>query len=478
MEVKGLWLLLFTIGVAAAEVKSSDLVEIEIDGEIQKYPMTVPSADSPVVEMVKEHLLGQLDLESFVKDLGRLGGFIRVAYNGIGAAGPQFQDLQNQVQRLGLDISKLCDRSAVTIASFKTTTTTILYELKSAYQSLLKGREFLAIDSFETLASLAGKMATAAKNLQREFENQEMKVTNTLDATNLRKAKEKIKISDTRAQQEKAEMNLRMQEKLAKEHEKYEAEFRAERKRYERKEDKAISAKSGFLNRLGNIFTSSIGLGNLFDDDSTVAARASKYREKSMQKLENEKEQRRLKQAALQSMAELTHEIKMAEKTEELAAIAVKALHSASESMKKLIILTKQAAQFWERMKNHCQEIADDRTQQRIEKIVEKMSKEERIEHWSSNEFKERMFIYMSKWVALNSVSSRYLEQIRITQQDLYNYILENPTYEESRQNLQQLVENFEKDLESDQKRIEEQEFRGTKEILELEAENNQKTEL
>ena len=89
MEMQTFWLFLFATGVvSAAEVESSDLVEIEINGVIQKYPMT-PSADSPAVEMVKEHLLGQLDLESFVKDLGRLENFIRVAYNGIGAAGPR-----------------------------------------------------------------------------------------------------------------------------------------------------------------------------------------------------------------------------------------------------------------------------------------------------------------------------------------------------------------------------------------------------
>lgn len=458
------------ISTSAAE--TSDLVEIEIDGKMHEFSMAVtPPPDSPIVQMEKENLLGVLDLKSFVEDLGRLGRFIRVAFNGIGAAGPEFQDLQIQVQRLGFDISKLCDKSAVTIASFKTTTRTVLFELKSAYQFLLKNRETMALDSFSILAELAEKMAKAAENLQIEFEQQEAKVTDTLEQTMLRGAKEEIKISDFKSQQERDKMNLEVQGKLAKEHEQLEAQFRAERQRYERKEDKATSSKSGFLNKLGNIFTSSIGLGNLFDDSSDTASKVNQWRQRSIEKLENEKEQRKLKQAALQSMAELTHDIKAADGKKKLADVAVNALHRASGSMRKLIILLKQATQFWNGLKTHCQGLADDRIQQKIQKIVTVYTEDERKEHWTSNQFKEQMYYYISKWVALHSVSSTYLEQIKLTQRDLYSYIMENPTYEESRQNLKMLVDNFEKDLESAHEQIEEQDFKGDNEIRQLRAE-------
>ena len=58
-----------------------------------------------------------------------------------------------------------------------------------------------------------------------------------------------------------------------KEHAKLEAEARDERLRYERKEDKAISAKTSFLGRLGNTITSHYGLGNLFGEDEGTSAR-------------------------------------------------------------------------------------------------------------------------------------------------------------------------------------------------------------
>lgn len=465
---------------SAAAGESSDMVEIEIGDEVFQYSITTnPPVDSPIVEAEKETLRGALDLESFVKDLGRVGKYIRVAYNGVGAAGPKFQELQIEVQRLGFDISKLCDKSAVTIASFKTTTRTVLFELKAAYQFLLKNREIIALDSFSVIAELAAKMAKAAEKLQREFEGQDSKVLHTLEQTQRVGAEEKLKISDLGAEQEKTRINVQIQEDLAKEHRKLEEEARAERRRYERKEDKAMSSKSGFLNRLGNVVTSYFGLGNLFEDDSGAALKANRWRQKSIEKLENEKEQMKLKQDALQLMAEMVHDIKAMGEERDLAGVATKALHKASGSLKQLIHLLRQASLFWNHLKEHCERLADDKLQQKIQKFVAEFSEEERRDYWTSNEFKQRMFFFISKWVALHSVSSDYLEHIKLTQQDLYRYIQENPTHEESRRNLQDLGDNFEKDLISAQAEIEKRKIKANKELQQLTAEQkSEKTEL
>ncbi len=477
LTYKSLFLVFIIVTNGTSAVENSDLVEIQVDEKIFHYSMTInPPADSPVVLAEKSNLQGSLDLESFVRDLGRIGKYIRVAYNGVGAAGPKFQDLQIEVQRLGFDISKLCDKSAVTIAGFKVTTRTVLFELRAAYQYLLKNREIMALDSFSIIAELAEKMAKSAEKLQKEFESQEVKVTDTLEHTMRVGAKEVIKISDFRAQQEKNKVNIQEQEKLAKEYEILEAEFRRERHRYERKEDKEMSSKSAFLSRLGNVITSSFGLGNLFDDDSSRVLKANRWRSKSIEKLENEKEQRKLKHSALQVMAELIHDIKSMEDEKELSGIAVKALHKASGAMKQLIRLLRQAALFWNQLKEHCLRLSEDKLQHRIQKFVTEFSEKDRQEYWTSTDFKQRMFLYISKWVALYSVSSDYLDEIKLTQRDLHEYITENPTYEESKRDLKMLAENFEKDLNSAEERIKEQDFKAEKEIRQLKAQ--QKTEL
>lgn len=430
--------------------------------------VVIPSADSQIVQEEKGAFLGALDLETFVSDLGNLGSFINLAYNGIGAAGPEYQDLQNKVQRLGFDISKLCDKSAVTIAKFKTTTRTILDELKSAYEFLASNKESLALMSFSEFALLAEKMAKAAEQLQKEFESQEKKMLATLEETQQRGADSEIARSRIREQQEKNSMYLKEQEKLAKEYEKAEEEARKERRRAEKKEDKAMSGKKNILSRIGNALTSYAGFGNLFDTDSDYAERARYWREKSLRKLELEMEQRKLKQAAYQTMAELAHDIKVADKHQNLAKLAYESLTKASLTMRELIYLLAQAAIFWNSLKEHCQSLAQENL---VQKYIAVLSPEERKEYWTSEQFKTKMYRYIAKWVALHSVCSAYFDQIKVTQRDVWNYMKQNPTYEESRQNLRELVEKFEENLRSAQERIAQHNSQNTKQIEQLSAE-------
>ena len=459
-------LAIYCITAGHAETKGSDSVEIEEEiDKIVTYPVFSPPVDSPAVREQREELLGALDLKAFVEDLGRMGKYIRVAYNGIGAAGPKFTKLQIKVQKLGFELSDLCSKSGVTISRYVTTTRTILFELKAAYQFLLKGREKMALVSFSTLAKLAGKMAKAAEDLERDFRSQEVKVGDVLEETKLAGSGEDLRAVNLKAQQEQAKVDREIQERLAKEHEKLEAEFREARRSLERKEDKELSAKTGFLNRLGNVITSSVGLGKLFDDEGSAQARATRWRQKRLEKLDEEKAQRKLKQDALQSMAQLVYKIKSMEGEKEVAKVAVIALHETAGSLHKIIRLLQQAVLFWTNLKIHCENLADDEIRGNIEKFVDEVSsREERMEHWASNQFKERMFIYVSKWVALHSVSSEYLDQIKRTQKQLWDYIAESPTHEESRQNLQELADNFKEDLIAAQVEVKQQSSKAEEE--------------
>ena len=54
-----------------------------------------------------DRLLESVDLKALVKDLSRVGGFIRVAYNAVGAAGHEHTETQIEIQNLGYDITNL-----------------------------------------------------------------------------------------------------------------------------------------------------------------------------------------------------------------------------------------------------------------------------------------------------------------------------------------------------------------------------------
>ena len=70
--------------------------------------------------------------------------------------------------------------------------------------------------------------------------------------------------------------------------------------------------------------------------------------------------------------------------------------------------------------------------------------------------------------VALNCLCSEYVEHIKLTQKDLYKYIVENPTYEESRRNVGELAKIFLANLKKDQEAIAEKEFEAQKKIKAL----------
>ena len=58
----------------------------------------LPGSDTQVVLAERSKLLGHIDLRQLVQDLGRVGRCIQVAFNGVVAAGPDYTDLQIDVQ--------------------------------------------------------------------------------------------------------------------------------------------------------------------------------------------------------------------------------------------------------------------------------------------------------------------------------------------------------------------------------------------
>ena len=63
--------------------------KVKINGE--EYTPAEPLSEvSPIVEEGKDEILDKSDLYSFVNDLHRLARFMRIAYNGMKAAGTNY----------------------------------------------------------------------------------------------------------------------------------------------------------------------------------------------------------------------------------------------------------------------------------------------------------------------------------------------------------------------------------------------------
>ena len=112
-----------------------------------------------------------------------------------------------------------------------------------------------------------------------------------------------------------------------------------------------------------------------------------------------------------------------------------------------------KAALFWEKLQEHCQSLAESEIQNQVEGAL-KLPEEKRLKVWMSKGFKKRVIEFYAGWVALNDVCTKYIEQIKLAQRELYEYLTENSTYEQSRRLIPQLVKEFEADLKAAQRAI------------------------
>lgn len=247
-------------------------LEIDIEGEIYCLDK-IPDENSAVVKQETEKLLGALDLKTLVDDLGRVGSFIRIAYNGVGAAGPKFTDNQIEIQRLGYDVTKLCDKSALTVAKFKKASSSILTDLQSMYEYLLDNLEEMALETLSAVSKLTGEMQEAAIELNKEFVQEEEKVKDALEKTQKARGAEAMRIKEMQKECEKMELEKNKQEQLMEEHKRVEEEAEARCCDLELKEDQAISDLTSdgplkIMKRIINGFTSRVVGVSVFEDNS------------------------------------------------------------------------------------------------------------------------------------------------------------------------------------------------------------------
>lgn len=441
-----------------------DQAVVLLDGV--SYSLTeIPSSTSKVVKFEKARLLGSIDLEALVDDLGRLGNCVRIAYHGVAG----YTELQIKVQRIGYDVTKLCDRSAITISQFKKASGTVLLSLQSTYQYLLDGLENMAVYTLADVAETAEGMSTAAKKLCTEFNEQAEHVIETVEEiarTQGMEEKRKEKMEKERKDMEAKCAMYSARDKAAQEHErKAELLYQAAQCR----EDEAVKAQTGVITSIINAVSTKFLGGPAIPLDAHKDKAAS-AREEKLKQLEIMQEQQEHRRIALEQLAEFSERIQNSKVGETQVEAAIESLYKAHGALKSLAAVMMKAALFWEQMQNHCKELANGKIKKEIE-IVRKMPKEERLEVWTSRAFKLKAIHYCAGWVALDDVCSVYVERIKLTQQELYTYIQESLRPDAARKKVKELAIAFQKDLYQQQRAIADKKFQQQMEIDNLNEE-------
>lgn len=454
-------------------------VSIDIDGEMFSM-VKIPDVRSQLVQRSREDLVGSLDLASLVNDLAKLGSFIRVAYNGVAGS----TKLQIKVQRVGYKITKLADKSAVTVQNFKSASNSVLQELQGTYEFLLDGLEEMALETLSLLSKVAEQMAKAAEELHTDFDAATKDVIEALEDTQTEKGCQEQRKKEMKEQQQEFEMKRKQAEALQKDA--LEAEERFDKMFYEAqaREDQALASQGDILKTISGSLSSmfragaSLAKGDLekFQENLEKIGSNSIYKDamdkantEKAKHLEDMKKQRKIRMEANQQCIEFVERIKNCKDNESLADVAIDALHNSVGALKSLSAIMMNAALFWRQMQKHCENLAKKDVQQMVERAM-KMPDEKRLKVWTSSAFKKKAVGYYSKWVALDDVCGAYILQIQDTRKDLYAYLEENPTIEQSRENVRKLAESFGDHLKLEQKKIAEKDSKEQEELKALAA--------
>lgn len=440
-----------------------------IDGETYDL-ISIPRVESKIVQSAKQEFLEQLDLHSFADDLRKLGKFMRLAYNGVAG----HTELQIKVQSVAYKITKLADKSAITVYQFKETSQEVLGELKTTYQYLLEGLEKAAVINLSMMANKAAGMAEAAKALQNDFDQATEDVITALANIQSEKGKQEERKKTLEIERKELKMKKKQAEKL--EIIAREAEEKAEKlyNEAQAREDKAqgihdstqsqVAQRDTICSVVDSItgviagVTSATGLALILRlekaaeklmeiGDKTgyerAIERANKEKMMHLEEIKKEREQRR---EAIQQCIEFTQKIISCKDDKDLAEVAIDALHNSVGALKCLSATMMQAIRFWEMMQMHCKALAGGDIKEKVENMME-MPKEVRLKTWTSTGFKENALSYYTKWVLLDNLSSVYKVQIQNTSRELYKYIKENPTPEQAKKNVRQLAADLKDDL-------------------------------
>ena len=417
----------------------------------------VPSSATTVVRKQREYLLGTIDLSVLVEDLGRVGNFVRLAYNG--TAG--HTELQIQIREIGYDVTKLCDKSAVTVSEFKRASGSILDSLQGTYQFLLDGLEDIALETLASVSEVAKGMATAAEELHKDFEDESLKVEGVWKDTKKEKREEERKKKEIEEKLRKLEMDRIRAEMQREASEQGHTESEKRYREAEEKQEKAQASAASPVKAIVNAFVSPFGF-TAFDIEGDKE-RAKEYREEKLKHLDDMKQQREQRRAALEEIAVFAKRIIDCREDADLADAAIGALHEAMGGLQKLSALMLKVALFWKQMQKHCETLAKDEMQKMVMRAMKRPEKE-RSRVWTATSFKTQAIRYYAQWVALDDVCTTYMAKIKETQKTLYSYLTENPTLSESRANVRQLAIQFNDDLKKVHSEIDEKNAADEKE--------------
>ena len=238
------------------------------------------------------------------------------------------------------------------------------------------------------------------------------KVFATLENIQHSKRIQASKVEEEKKRRIELEEQIKRVQELIIEHQEKEKEAEARRISLEQQEDRAISEIGlSTIESVINAVTTTLVRIKAFDMEDSET-KAALLRQNRLEALETEKEIRKNRHEALANMSAFTAKLRQCSNDQEMAECAVEAL---AGTLNHLSAVMMQAALFWRQMQEHCRPITGSEMQSKIEYLLKK-DENKRLKVWTSPHFKLKAIQFYFGWVALNSVCTVYMEQIKETQ--------------------------------------------------------------
>ena len=421
--------------MAQMEEVTESMALVRIKTEVFSV-LEIPSPECMLVKEYTDAMSQNDELAKFVDTIGSVGNFVWLAYNGVAAAG--YTDLKIKVHRIAYDITKLCNKSALTVSKFKRASNNILTDLQGTHQFLLDQREDMAVETLTAVTGVAKEMADAAEQLAKEFEKQGDQIQSTYEDIMKTKGddddnRKKLAKWTEDLKQKKAQFEKKLQER--------EKELKEYEKRYEEAREKQKFAEASTRSPWKQMINAFYSAAKAPFPNMGVA---EKYRNEAESHFEDLKEQREARLKVLGDIAELAKSIENCTSDEKLADVAVDALHEAVGCLGQLSTLMMKVSEYWEGMSSSCEDSA-----LRMDRIARNAKTKPSTELLKDTRSMEDAIRLYCQWVAIGLTCSIHMDKIKETQKSLYAHLEENPTTEEAQRNVRRLALECRQDVEA-----------------------------
>lgn len=449
-------LVIFICGeVKSTEPMKKPLNQIIIGNETFSPTQSIPMT-ALVVKEERKKIEDDMNMMALYNGFHLISSFMRIAYNGIRAAGPHYTDLQIEIQHIGYNISSLCDETVLALGQFKRAASKVQDKRRAAYLFLYDGYEEMATESISSIKDIANNMEKVALDLVNGFARMKQDVIVVLDRTRTTKKEQDIRIRELKKERLEMEKTQEEQQKVADEANERRREAEAQVRYYKLQEDEAIrelSSKNRLFRDFVNYASNWAGMGDVFSSSEKVAKMFHDWYQEQKQTEEKERKLHlealgRLRNAALR----LSDIETIFQSEESIAGAVTEALHETVGALQKLSVVMSRAANFWKSLANVIDEM--DYHLYTAGEAFKNLPKDTRLAVWNSYTVVEGLIRQSGMWMAVYSICDEYWAAMKIVQQKMYEYLEESPTYEESRVIIRNSATEFLNDVKQKEKEV------------------------